>query len=202
MAFPFAAVAAGLGVANQLFSKKGKGTGLRRAIAELRASRPQGYLLPADYRAAELTRGRLTEGVQSQGRHAGAEIARRYQARGLAGSPAEERSRARLQQQTLLGAQHAGEASEEQLYNIQTGREGFEREKALSIFGAQAGEAARQSERAQAQQGAFWNSLNEFVPTIMSSLGSGAPTLPGYQASIDRGPDIVTPDTRPLGYVP
>lgn len=196
MAFPFAAVAAGLGVANQLFGRKRRGPDLRRAIAELRASRPVGYITPEDLRAGELTRGRLTEGVQAQGRLGGYEIARRFQARGLAGSPSEERSRARLEQQTLLGAQHAGESAEEQLYNIRTGREAFERQKALDIFGAQAGQAQRESERQQAEAGAFWNSLNEFIPTILSA--TRVPTSPPPQTSTGR-PDAA--DFTP-GYDP
>lgn len=203
MAVPIAAIGAGvsaLGAVKGLFGKK-KGPDLRKAIAELRAFRPTGYLTPEDYRAAELTRGRLGEGVARRGQLEGYEIGRRFQARGLAGSPSEERARARAFQETLLGQQHAGESAEEQLYNIRTGREGFEREKGLAIFGAQAGEAEREAARQQAEQGAFWNSLNEFIPTIMTSIDTG-PTLPGYQAAIDRGPDIVTPETRPLGYVP
>jgi hypothetical protein len=201
MALPLAAIGAGvsaLGAAKKLFGG-GKKNNLRRAVSELRAFKPTGYLLPQDYRAAELTRGRLTEGVTSEAGHEGAEIGRRYQARGLAGSPAEERTRARLEQQRLLGVQRAGESSEEQLYNVRTGREAFERDKGLAIFGAQAGEAARESARAQAEDGAFWNSLNEFVPTILSSLGGGTSTLPGYQASIDAGPDIAPREPRPIG---
>jgi len=159
------------GIGKQIFGGKKKGPDYRKAIAELRAARPVGYITPADLRAGELTRGRLTEGVQAQGRLGGYEIARRFRARGLAGSPSEERSRARLEQQTLLGEQHAGEASEEQLYNIRTGREAFERQKALEIFGTQTGQAAKEYERGQAENAAFWNSLNEFMPTILSGIG-------------------------------
>jgi len=163
------------GVAGLLFGgKKKKRPDNRQAIAELRASRPVGYLTPEDMRAAELTRGRLTEGVQAQGQLGGYEIGRRFRARGLAGSPSEERSRARLEQQTLLGAQHAGETSAEQLYNIRTGRETYQHQNDLAIFGAQVGANQRESERQQAQDSAFWNSLNEFVPTILSGIGGGA----------------------------
>lgn len=182
MAIPLAAIGAGvsaLGAVKGLFGGGGGGAkARRRAVAQLRAARPTGYLLPEDYRAAELTRGRLTEGVARRGQLEGYEIGRRYQARGLAGSPAEERTRARLANETLVGAQHAGESAEEQLYNIRQGREAFEREKELAIFGAEAGEAARQSARDQAQTGAFWNSLNEFIPTIMTSLRTSAAPAP------------------------
>jgi hypothetical protein len=172
MAVPIAAIAAGYGVAKKLFGKKRR-PDIRGAIARLRASRPVGYLTPEDLRAAELTRGRLTEGVQAQGQLGGYEIGRRFRARGLAGSPSEERSRARLEQQTLLGAQHAGETSEEQLYNIRTGREAYQRQQELAIFGAEVGQSQQEQERQQAEDAAFWNSLNEFIPTINSALGGG-----------------------------
>lgn len=172
MPIPLAAISAGVGIASKLFGRKTR-PDIRGAIARLRASQPTGYLTPADYRAAELTRGRLNEGVQAQGELGGYEIGRRAQARGLAGSPSEERDRARLQQQTLLGAEHAGSTAEEQLYNIRTGREGFERQKALDIFGAETGQAQREGALQQAQNGAFWNSLNEFMPTILNGIGGG-----------------------------
>lgn len=156
-----------------LFGGGKKRPDYRRAIAELRAARPVGYLTPEDMRAAELTRGRLGEAVTSEGRLGGYEIGRRFQARGLAGSPSEERARARLEQQTLLGKEHAGTAAEEQLYNIKTGREGFERQKALEIFGAQTSAEDKNYARAQAEQGAFWNSINEFLPTIIGGIGTG-----------------------------
>lgn len=169
MPIPIAPILAGVGVAQQLLKKRPKYNN-RRAIAELRASRPTGYLTPEDMRAAELTRGRLAGGARAQGELGGYEIARRFRARGLAGSPSEERSRARLEQSTLLGVERAGEYGEEQLYNIQTGREAYERQKALTIFGAQTGETQRESERQQAEDSAFWNSLNEFMPTILSAI--------------------------------
>jgi hypothetical protein len=190
MALPIAAGLAGLGLVKGLFAKH-KRPNNRRAIAELRASRPTGYLTPEDIRAAEQTRGRLSEGIQAQGQLGQYEIGRRFRARGLTGSPSEERSLARLNQQTLLGQEHAGEAAQEQLYNTSRDREGFERQKALSIFGAQVGENVREAERQQAEQGAFWNSLNEFMPAIIGGIGGGGsqntfgvdtmpgPTLPG-----------------------
>lgn len=187
MGIPVAAISAGVGVANKLFGGK-KRPDIRKAIAELRAARPVGYLLPEDYRSAELTRGRLTEGVTSAAGHEGYEIGRRFGARGLRGSPSEERSRARLEQQRLLGVQRAGESSEEQLYNVKQGREAFERQKALEIFGAQVGQSARDQARAGAEDAAFWNSLNEFVPTIMGA--------------IDRSPSGVAPGTRAAGAEP
>jgi hypothetical protein len=181
-----AAALAGAGAASKLFQRKSPSIG--RAIAELRASQPTGYLTPNDLRAAELTRGRITEGVNAQGAQAGAEIGRRFQARGLAGSPSEERSRARLEQQQLLGAENAGNTAEEQLYNLRTGREAYQHQNDLSIFGAQVGQANLESQRQQAQNGAFWNSINEFIPTITKGLaptdtgggGTPVPPQPGY----------------------
>jgi len=187
MAVPVALIGAGLGVASKIFGKKRR-PDIRGAIARLRASRPVGYLTPEDLRSAELTRGRLTEGVQAQGQLGGYEIGRRFRARGLAGSPSEERSRARLEQDTLLGAQHAGETSEEQLYNIRTGREAYERQKDLSIFGAEVGQAQRESERQQAEDAAFWNSINEFIPTINSALPTPTPAGTDYSGWV-LGPD-------------
>lgn len=167
-------VSAGVGVASQIAGRR-KRPDNRRAIAELRAARPTGYLTGEDYTAAERTRGKLSEGVQAQGQLAGYEVSRRARARGLAGSPSEERDQARLNQQVLLGQQHAGETAEEQLYTTQRGREAFQQESELAIFGAETGSAAREAARQDAQHAAFWNSLNEFMPTILGAL----PPAPG-----------------------
>ena len=199
MGIPIAAISAGVGIAKQVFGKK-KRPDIRRAIAELRAARPVGYLTPEDMRAAELTRGRITQGVQAQGQLGGYEIGRRFRARGLTGSPSEERSRARLEQQTLLGVQGAGETAEEQLYSMRTGREGFERQKALDIFGAQVGESSRESARIQAEQGAFWNSLNEFVPTILGAIDkpeTASSIASGTQVGPPTGPRRPSPGFEP-----
>jgi hypothetical protein len=196
MAVPLALISAGLGVANKLFGKKKKYDN-RRAIAELRASRPTGYITPEDLRAAELTRGRLSEAATAEGGLAGAEIARRYQARGLAGSPSEERSRARLEDQVLLGKQHAGESAEEQLYNTRTSREAYQHANDLAIFGAQTGETERNQQYQMAQNGAFWNSLNEFMPAILTG------TSGGDESGLATTPTgAYTPSVRPAGYQP
>lgn len=201
MALPLAAISAGIGVATKLFGKKQKRPDNRRAIAELRASRPTGYLTPEDYTAAERTRGRLSEGLQAQGQLGQYEIGRRFRARGLTGSPSEERSLARLNQQTLLGQEHAGEAAQEQLYNTSRDREAFERQKALSIFGAQVGENVREQERIKAEQGAFWNSLNEFMPAIIGGLGGGTA---GSTFGVDTmpGPTLPGETVPPRGFIP
>lgn len=166
---------------------------MRRAIAELRAFRPQGYTTPEDLRAAELTKGRLTAGARAQGELAGTEVARRSVARGLAGSPSEERSRARVNQQTALGVEHAGETAEEQLYNVNLSREAFERQKALTIFGAQTGAAQQEANRQSAEDAAYWNSLLEFTPTILGNIdtGGGSTASTGRRASTGFRPEQV-----------
>ena len=153
---------------------------LRRATASLRASRPQGYLTGEDLRAAELTRGRLNRALQTRGELAGYEIRRRTRARGLAGSPTEERDLARLEQGVLLGKEQAGEAAEEQLYNTRLGREIFERQKELAIFGAETGAAAAAQQRRQAQQSEYWNSLNKSLEMLaFLTAPGGAPPEAG-----------------------
>lgn len=182
MPVPVAAISAGLGIAKHLFGGGGrKRPNISKAIAQLRGSKPTGYITPEDLLAADRTRGRLNENVQAAGRLEGHEVARRFRARGLAGSPAEERARARLEQQTLLGTQHAGEAGEEQLYNMRTGREAYQHQNDLAIFGAEVGDVQREQDRMDAQNGAFWNSLNEFVTPILGSLGTGEEG--GYRAN-------------------
>lgn len=190
MPIPLAAIAAGAGVAAKLLGGRKRRPDNRRAIAELRAARPVGYLTPEDYTASERTRGRLAEGVQGQGRLAGYEVSRRARARGLAGSPSEERSQARVNQGVALGVQHAGESSEEQLYNIRTGREHFQQESELAIFGANTNQAVRDAARQDAQQSEFWNSLNEFLPTIMSYLPGATVSSPGGQGGQGGGTGI------------
>lgn len=176
------AVSTAAGVASKFLGRH-KRPNNRAAIAALRAARPTGYLTPEDYTAAERTRGRLSEGVQAQGQLAGYEVSRRARARGMGASPTEERDQARLNQQVLLGQQHAGETAEEQLYNARRGREAFQQESELAIFGAETGANAREAARRDAQDAAFWNSLNEFVPTILGALpapAGAAPSPGGY----------------------
>lgn len=207
-------IIAGAGLVHGIIRGGRKRPNARRAIAELRAAKPTGYLLPEDYRHGELVKGRLAEGARRQGELAEYDISRRYTARGLHGSPSEERTRGRVAQQTALGVQQAGEEAEEQLYGIRTGRESFEREKELRIFGVQAGEAAREEARRDAQDAAYWNSLYEFLPTILSYLPGDGTTAPpgattsaatptsGYNPSGGAGtrPRRSPPPPMPAGY--
>ena len=180
------------GTAAQLLRRQ-KRPNIGRAIAELRASQPAGYLNPADYRAAELTKGRIAQGAQAQGRLSGYEVSRRSRARGLAGSPSEERDQARVNAQTALGIQGAGDTAEEQLYNTSLSREEYGRQKDIAIFGAQTQQANLDAAHQDATQAAYWNSLNEFLPTIMSHLPAQA---------APAGGGGVTAVPRPQGFVP
>lgn len=203
MPLPLAAIGLGISAAGTvagMLPKKRPNN--RRAIAALRSAKPTGYLTDADHRAAQLTKGRLTEGAVATGRHASTEVSRRSRARGLAGSPSEERAQARVNQQTALASQHAGESGEELLYNTQRGRERFQQDSELAIFNAETGQAARDAARQDAQQGAFWNSLNEFMPTIMGALGGGG-GLPN--ASLDylaANPNQAYTPPAPRGFRP
>lgn len=179
---------------------KGRGAGrrrredMRRAIAELRASQPVGYLTPEDVRAGEQTRGRLAAEARSQGGLAGVDVSRRSTARGLAGSPSEERALARVGQQTASGVEHAGDTAEEQLYNIRLGREQYGRQKDLAIFGAETGAATQEAQRQSAEEAAYWNSLLEFTPTILGNIDRPAgvtgttPSTLGFDPGLVRGP--------------
>lgn len=196
---PLTAIAVGsaaLGGVKRLFGGRRRRPDISQAVAELRAYKPRGELYGEDYRSAELTRGRLGEQARARGELAGYEVSRRQRARGLAGSPSEERAQARVGQQTALSLQHAGESAEEQLYNVRMGREAFGNQRELGIFGARVGESAREGARLDAQEGAFWNSMNEFVPTILSYLPAGGGGGGGYDTSMSYR------TTGPAGYVP
>lgn len=170
----------------------------RAAIARLRAARPTGYLTTDDYRARDRSVGRLTEGAQAQGRLASTEVSRRSRARGLAGSPSEERSQARVNDQTALAVQHAGESGEELLYNTQRGREAFQQESELAIFGSETGQATREAARMQAEDAMYWNSLNEFLPRILGYLPPSGATAPITMGPRQRGfnPSPASPGVR------
>lgn len=170
----------------------------RQAIAELRASQPTGYLTDADLRAAELTRGRLASGARAQGELAGVGVTRRATARGLAGSPSQERDLARVGQQTALGVEGAGNSAEEQLYNIRQGREAYGQQKDLAIFQAQVGQNQQEAARQQAENGAFWNSLTEFMPAIMGGIDAPANVAGGGMANNSRTTGY-TPEQVPKG---
>lgn len=190
MVDPLTAISIGsaaVGLGKRIFGGRRRRPDNRRAIAELRAAFPLG-LTAEDLRSGELTRGRLSESARAEGQLAGFEVSRRQRARGLTGSPSEERAQARVGQQVALGVQRAGESSEELLSNIRLGRERARQEAELAIFGAQTGETARESARQQAEDAAFWNSLLEFAPTIIGAIpgdagGAEGPLLgqPGFR---------------------
>lgn len=173
-----AGVGAVTGLAQRLGSRR---PDVSRALASIRSAAQPGA---ADYRAAEQTRGRLASSARRQGGLATMELARRYNARGLGTSPAQERDIGRINDQTAMGVQGAGDTAEEQLYNTQMARE----QEGLSLYG---GEANRQL----AQTGEFWNSMNEFMPALQKYYGptTGATTSTGAYAA-------PTPSTPSSGY--
>jgi hypothetical protein len=178
---PFAAIGAGaalLGAIRGGSRQKNRGKDLQRAIATYRASKPTGYVTPEDERAATLTRTRYSESAGRFGEGARAQALNRYRARGLGGSPAQERTLGRIAQQEGLGVQEGVRASEEQLYNVRLGREEAERQKERDIFGVSASDAQNEQRRADLKQSTFMNSLLEFFPTILPFFSGGAPASP------------------------
>lgn len=132
--------------------------------------RPSGYLTPEDLAAGEATKARLTRGAEATGKLQTFEAMRRIRARNLASAPAAEATLARVSQNTARARQAAGDTSEEQLYDIRKGNQRFEQQKDIALLGGRISDAVGQSRLADARQSTFFNSLLEYMPSVMAGL--------------------------------
>lgn len=181
MPVPYAAIAGGLGIASAvkgLFGRKKSGPGFAHYERGLRAAQPQGYLNQADYDMADRTRNRIATSATQTGAHRIADASNRLRARGFANSPVGEATLARIEEGTAAGREHAGDVAAGQLDDVRMGRESFGQQKELEIFRAGTANARHEQALAQSREAAFFNSLVEFIPSIMGGIDpqSGVPT--------------------------
>ncbi len=130
-----------------------------------------GQLRPEDYAAAQLAQSRLAGAAATTAQGARMNIARRYDARGLGGSPAEETSFARAAEDEAVGRERAATAANQQLYDVGLGREREQFSKNLAELGAMVGASNQQQYRNDLTQSTYYNSLLQFGPSILNGLG-------------------------------
>lgn len=161
------------GVAGFFGGSKKKKTDYDAILRDYQNYTPKSWWNDSDQAAMDLTRSRLAGSATESGRGARLLATRRMQARGLAGSPAQEATFARIAEGTAAGRQQAGEAAEGQKYNITLGREKMDFSRASQIFGARWGQAQQQDYLQSQQDASFWNSLTGFAGDAMLAYGGG-----------------------------
>ena len=153
-----------------------------------------GHLGPEDYAAANLAQARLAGAAAAAGQGQRMNIARRYEARGLAGSPAEETGFQRTAEDEAMGRERAANTASEMLYNTRLGREREAYSRNMAELNAMVGAAGRQQYSSDLKQSSFFNSLLDYGPQIISGLGH-------LGASGDTPADYGKPGGFPLtGY--
>jgi hypothetical protein len=182
------------GVAGLFSGGGGKKMDYGKILRDYQNYRPKGWWNPEDEAAIGLTRSRLAETATESGRGARLLAKRRMEGRGLAGSPAQEATYARIAEGTAAGRQKAGESAQGQKYNILLGRENMDWNRATNIFNAQMGRAQQQDYLNQSQQSSFWNSMMGLAGDAMYAFGDpGEATIRGS----DFGPVKGTPAPEP-----
>jgi hypothetical protein len=136
--------------------------------------RPQGYLTDEDYAQQEREKGQRAAGIGSWAGQARANAIMRAARGGYSTSPAASAAIGNVEQGA--GAQLGNSAlqSANELYRTKMGRERFQQELGMQGFGAELGGARAQWARGQAQKGAFWNSVNQYMPFMMDYFGKGS----------------------------
>jgi hypothetical protein len=130
----------------------------------------RGQLYPEDYAAARLAQSRLAGAAATAGQGARMNVARRYEARGLGGSPAEETSFNRTAEDEAMGRERAANAANELLYNVGLGREREQYSKNMAELGAMIGQSNRNQYQSDLKQSTFMNSLLSYGPQLLSGL--------------------------------
>lgn len=159
-------------------------------LAYLQNYKPQGWLNPEDFTAAERTTNRMTTTLGTTAAGQRAEAYRRFNARGIAGSPMNEATLGRIGEQEQVGKERARAAGEEQLYGLKLGREKWDASRAMDVARLGIGNANSDKYRSDLRNSTFMNSVLEYTPKLMGYLGgsdSGLPSVGGGTPVEDVG---------------
>lgn len=179
------AIGAGASVLGALGVGRQKAPDYNRIIANYRAFRPQGWTSAEDRAFVGREQDRMNTAAGRAGEIGRYNVNNRLTAMGLLTSPAALRSLNQVQQTEAAGREAAAGHASDQLYGIYKQNEGEDWGRAKDIFGAQLGVAANEQRRHDLQQSTFYNSLNQFLPTIMGHFGGGG----GGGGGVDIGDD-------------
>lgn len=203
MPFPVAAAIAGGAALVNAFGGRGRRGAIGRSVRGINSRylpmRAEGYTTANDIADAARLRESRAKSIGAFGSDALGQSRARFAARGAYGSPALERSAARIGQQQGGMLENAALAGEGLISDRYAGREGFERDKILRAWGAEVGAAGGDFSREQAQQSAFWNSINEYAGAVGPMLaGTPSPTVPtnALASAADYAPPIPQPRGR------
>ena len=141
-------------------------------ISRYRGEKPTGYLTPEDEAQAERFRLRRAATAGKLASDAEAGVVRRAAARGIGSSPALERDYARITQQRGAAGEEGATAAESYLSGLKRSREDYQQRLLMSAFGAEVGAAQDSLAADRAREGAFWNSVNDYLGQIDFGGGS------------------------------
>lgn len=182
------AVTTGVSLGAQLLGRKKK-PNIAAILARLRAFRPEGYLTGADVGEGERIRGRGTASAERSGELARIAGIRRAIQTGTLRSPATGRGLRAVEQDVARGREHAYDVGQEFLGGRFRENLGFERQKGISAFSAELGQAVREQDQQAAGNAAFWNSWLPGLSEIAPAFGAGGARATPTAKPIDYSPD-------------
>ena len=150
------------------FRRPKKGPNRYAIINRYRASQPTGYVSPEDVAQAGRTQTRLAQTAVAGATRRRAENTRQVSARGM-GGPAAAALEQQASDQEAAGTEEAARTSADELYKAFQSNLGYARQQNDTAFGAELGAATFDQSQANAQNSAFWNSVNEAIPGIVSA---------------------------------
>ena len=177
--------------AAQLFGKKQHVPNINAINQRYMGMRPEGYISPEDQRFSDqlLNKGNQLAGAQASEATRGLE--RRATPFGY--SPgARERAIGLINQQKVGQLENAKFGADSALYGAFNSNKNFERQKMMTGWGAELGNARDVQSRRDLQNSTFWNSAMEYIPNALKLFGGGdmsaAPTDLGPGTRGNRGP--------------
>jgi len=200
MVDPMTAIAVGGAVTSGIrkLAKKNKGIHgkVRNINDRFMSQKPVGYLTPEDYAFSERGRVRGAQAIGALHQQRTSDAINRITSRGLGMSPAAEYLQREGDKGEADALTNLERDTQDRLYGIRTNREGFERQRLMTSWGAELGAVQSDYAGKQAQDASFWNSWLPVVEDAASffdgmgssgASGSGTPRMgeQGFQYPVE-----------------
>jgi hypothetical protein len=148
---------------------------------------PTGWFNPEDQQFVDRQVGSKTRQIGASTADARVMAARRYAARGLAGSPGMASANRRIDQMQLGANLDAAEGGQNMAYDLRNSREKYRMGLMSNAMGMEFAGADRNMERKNATNAAFWNSTSQLLPGLMDAFGGSK--LGGFQVPTSKQTD-------------
>jgi len=167
-------------IATRAFRKnKGIHGKVRNVSDYYRNQKPVGYLTDEDYAFSERGRERGARAIGKLATQRRGDIVNRQTARGMAYSPATEFLYGQSEQDEAEQLTDLERSTQDRLYGLRLNREGFERQRLMTAWGAELGAIQSDYQGQQAATASFWNSILPNVEDAISYFGGGGPSAGG-----------------------